>query len=335
MAEVWDEARIQQYIDDGIEESLNLDYKAAGALSKEPKKKTEITKDVSAMANSDGGHIFSGVREQSHLPGPIDPVNRGEFSKERLEHVISNIRPKIDGLLIHPVSIGNSNTDVVYVVDIPKSHTAHQATDKKYYKRFNFESVAMDDYEVRDVMNRLQHPRIEPRFQLKSRFQNGSKLLEAYTLEVRLINEGNVYAEYVIAYIDVPRDLAYDRRFEHGFDPRRNQNPIDLCKFVRDNTVRDVVDVGGSGNYTFPKYGPSRYDPLLPGLVTEVDEINLLSSTWKKLKKAEHIIRWAIYADNAPPRSGEIAVADIDFMDAHITQAMTFGEYVDGIEVLE
>ena len=28
------EARVQQYIDDEIEESLNLDYKAAGALAK-------------------------------------------------------------------------------------------------------------------------------------------------------------------------------------------------------------------------------------------------------------------------------------------------------------
>ena len=68
MADVWDEARVQQYIDDGIEESLNLDYKAAGALAKTDGKKKEITKDVSAMANSDGGIIIYGVTE--------DPTNR-------------------------------------------------------------------------------------------------------------------------------------------------------------------------------------------------------------------------------------------------------------------
>ena len=51
---VWDQARVQQYIDDGVEESLNLDYKAAGALAKTDGKRKEITKDVSAMANSEG-----------------------------------------------------------------------------------------------------------------------------------------------------------------------------------------------------------------------------------------------------------------------------------------
>ena len=40
------------------------------------------------------------------------------------------------------------------VVEIPKSLTAHQARDLRYYRRYNFESVAMVDYEIRDVMNR-------------------------------------------------------------------------------------------------------------------------------------------------------------------------------------
>ena len=185
VTEVWDEARVQQYIDDRVEESLNLDYKAAGALGKTDGKRREITKDVSAMANSDGGTIIYGVTEDAtnrHLPGRIKAVNRKEFSKEWLEQVISNIRPKLDGMVIHPVTIGNSNADVVYVVEIPKGRTAHQAMDKRYYKRFNFQSVMMDDYEIRDVMNRLQYPRIELHFQLRQRFKNGSRTLEAYTL---------------------------------------------------------------------------------------------------------------------------------------------------------
>ena len=135
MAEIWDQARVQQYIDDGVEESLNLDYKAAGALAKTDSKRREVTKDVSAMANSDGGNILYGVTENGHLPGNIDPVNRQAISKEWLEHVIGNIRPRIENLIIHSVTIGNSNPDVVYIVQIPKSHTAHQAMDKRYYKR--------------------------------------------------------------------------------------------------------------------------------------------------------------------------------------------------------
>ena len=69
----WNEAALQQYINDEIEESLTLDYKAADSLDKADKKKTEITKDVSAMANSAGGIIIYGISEhkdpsRKHLP---------------------------------------------------------------------------------------------------------------------------------------------------------------------------------------------------------------------------------------------------------------------------
>lgn len=33
----WDQAELQRHIDDGVEESLTLDYKAAGALEKDDK----------------------------------------------------------------------------------------------------------------------------------------------------------------------------------------------------------------------------------------------------------------------------------------------------------
>src|SRR5262249_36616254 len=48
---------------------------------------------------------------------------------------------------------------VIYVVSIPQSNRApHMASDNRYYKRFNFESVPLDDYEVRDISRRLMVP---------------------------------------------------------------------------------------------------------------------------------------------------------------------------------
>jgi predicted HTH transcriptional regulator len=164
MNKKWDQAAIQLYIDDGIQESLSLEYKAADALGKSDGKKKEITKDVSAMANSAGGVIIYGVAEyqdsaKQHLPEKIDPVNQTEFSKEWLQQVINTIRPRVDGIAITSVPIANTLTDVVYVVEIPQSTTAHQATDWRYYKRYNFLSIPMEDYEIRDVMGRQQHPK--------------------------------------------------------------------------------------------------------------------------------------------------------------------------------
>lgn len=54
---------IEALISSRTEESLNLEYKRAAALDKEDKQKNEISKDVSAMANSAGGKILYGVKK--------------------------------------------------------------------------------------------------------------------------------------------------------------------------------------------------------------------------------------------------------------------------------
>src|SRR5687767_12101490 len=94
----WTEERLLSLIAAKIEEGLTLDYKAAGALANIPVNKKEITKDISAFANSAGGTIIYGVTENGHLPGELDPIDRGVTTKEWLESVIQNIRPRIDGL---------------------------------------------------------------------------------------------------------------------------------------------------------------------------------------------------------------------------------------------
>lgn len=170
MAREWDQARLQRYIDDQTEESLQLEYKAGEALHKSNGQTKEIAKDVSAMANSAGGLLIYGIgehidRELRHLPEGFRPVDRRECSKERLEQIISsNIQPRLSGVKIYPVPLDTGPHDVAYVVSIPQSDTVHQVVaNKRYYKRFNFEAVPMDDYEVRDVLNRVMHPILEPR----------------------------------------------------------------------------------------------------------------------------------------------------------------------------
>lgn len=170
MAVEWNEAALQQYIDGGIEESSYLEYKAADALERTEGKRKEITKDVSAMANAAGGTVIYGIKEyddpdKKHLPEAITPINRTQFSKEWLEQVINNIRPRISNVLIHPVSLSSGPNNVAYVVEVPQSNTAHQALDFRYYRRFNFQVLPMEDYEIRDVMNRASSPEASVEFQ--------------------------------------------------------------------------------------------------------------------------------------------------------------------------
>lgn len=216
---MWNFNKIVEFITLGIEENLNLDYKAAEGLGKSDGKKAEISKDVSAFANSAGGIIIYGIDEfndptKKHLPEKINPVNRTEFTKEWLEQIInSNISPKISGLIIHPITVGKTeDNNVVYVVEIPQSNTAHQAKDKRYYKRYNFESVAMDDYEVKDIINRTNKTDIEINFQN----DYGPKWFKKYaetdntkiTAQIWANNKGNKVAQFLQVFISGRKEAS-------------------------------------------------------------------------------------------------------------------------------
>ena len=161
--EQWEEKDILALVENKAEESIDLEFKSAGALARTDGHKREISKDVSAFANSAGGTIVYGVAESAtkpHYAESLTPIDPKEISKEWLEQVInSTIRPRIDSLRINPVELREQSPGkYCYVVCIPESYTAHQASDKKYYRRYNYESVPMEDYEVRQTMSRSSRP---------------------------------------------------------------------------------------------------------------------------------------------------------------------------------
>src|ERR1700752_2301480 len=86
---------IQSLIDNGIGESLNLEYKGAGALKKDDPAKIKITKSISAFANSNGGILIYGIHEEDQQPKNISYIDGNVFSNEWLEQVIGNIHRKV------------------------------------------------------------------------------------------------------------------------------------------------------------------------------------------------------------------------------------------------
>ena len=149
-------ADVESLVRNQVPESIHLDYKASPAL--EPKKRDEIAKDVSAFANSDGGLLVYGIEEDkaTHLPVRVDAGVDPKWNREWLEQIItSNINPRIDGIKIRQIAVAGGNS--VICIQIPKSFRGpHQASDNKYYKRFNFSSFPMEHYEVEDTRSRRQ-----------------------------------------------------------------------------------------------------------------------------------------------------------------------------------
>lgn len=142
---------IKLLIDNEVEESIYLEFKDARSIDKNESKKRELAKDVSAFANSDGGIIIYGIREEEHKASKITYINGEIFTKEWLEQVISSsIQRRIENLKIIPIRYNNDLNKTIYLVKIPASDDSpHLSKDKRYYKRFNFQSVSMEEYEIR------------------------------------------------------------------------------------------------------------------------------------------------------------------------------------------
>jgi hypothetical protein len=159
----WVEDDILSLIRNKVREGTTLEYKACAALGDTEGIKKEISKDVSAFANSAGGTLIYGVTEnKDHEPESIDGgYDPREISGEWLEQVInSNIQRRIDGIKINTVNLPATHPGkVLYVIYIPESNLApHMAADDRFYKRFNFQRLSMKEHEVRNLMRQEHYP---------------------------------------------------------------------------------------------------------------------------------------------------------------------------------
>lgn len=199
---------LEKLIRSGAEESTTLEYKAAAALSKaDSKRRAEISKDVAAIANSAGGVLIYGVRETAgqdgrRLPERIDPVDGGDITREWLDQMIGQIQPRVTGLEIIQIHVGPGSAGTCYVVAVPQSTTAHQSTDGRYYRRRNFEVTWMEDYEIRDVMNRLKHPSLTIVVRVFSGDGGQPRLV------LRVTNESDVMARHFAVNVKFPVRIA-------------------------------------------------------------------------------------------------------------------------------
>jgi hypothetical protein len=221
----WEEADIEALIRDGVQESLTLDYKRCASLDRrDPQRKTELSKDVSAFANSAGGVIVYGVIEDNHLPVQIDDgYDPTDVTREWLEQVInSTIQRRIDGIRIKQIELETTNPGrVIYAVYIPQSTRApHMAEDHRFYKRYNFQSIAMEEYEVRDVANRNEAPDLEMSLYLPNddttlEFADNSPTSQPVALNAQVHNLSSTPAMYYVAtiLIDPRLTIAFKGKF--------------------------------------------------------------------------------------------------------------------------
>jgi hypothetical protein len=147
---------IDQIIQNQMEESTYLEFKSSNSLDNTDRNKKEISKDISAFANSDGGLIIYGIKENDHKADSVDFINGRVITKEWIENVIdSNIKRIIPGLKIFPIRFSNDLEKTIYIIKIPSSISSpHMANDNRYYRRANYKILPLEEYEIRNQYNK-------------------------------------------------------------------------------------------------------------------------------------------------------------------------------------
>lgn len=146
----------------GETEAIDLEFKGPEDFLAWPQTKDKIAEDlskqVSAFANSYGGQIVIGVKEardshRAEMIVGVDPNRPGIQNLQRL--VEGNLRPRLEGIRYSTIPLsGASAGRVIYVIAVPQGKTAYQARDNRYYGRSEYESVPLEDQLIRYKMVR-------------------------------------------------------------------------------------------------------------------------------------------------------------------------------------
>lgn len=282
-------------IENEVQESLHLDYKAGEALDKNNRNRAEISKDVSAFANSDGGQIIYGIQEEAHLPTYLKGVELRPGLREWIDQIINtSIEPRISGIRIVPIHIRDGTH--AFVVTIPPSHTAHQASDRRYWKRTEFTTHAMHDYELKQTIDRGNKPllKIDIPKDAKKR-----QIIDPQPIVLFIRNVGRISAKYPQIHIYLPKDWLPMHERSWSID----QTPT----LISEPPHRDVVHF--SLDWENEEY-----------LIHPGKEFGISGFSNSSLKLGTHVFQgkkesalgyYEIYAENMVPQYGEIKL-DVD-----------------------
>lgn len=190
-------------IKDKINESTILEHKDPRGLEDNK----EISKDVSAMANSDGGVIIYGLCDDNkdHAPERIEWISDHQ-KIEKIEQVIqSRITPKIDGLQINKILNNEDKNKFVIIVIVPKSDTApHQdyldKDNRRYWRRNSYNIRQMEHYEIEDLFFKRKRPLLD------ISLNDINKVEPAYPIEI--LNKGKVIAEKIMIKMLIPSEFS-------------------------------------------------------------------------------------------------------------------------------
>jgi len=264
------EEDIKTLVDNHERESSILEYKREIFGADHEKK--EFSKDISAMANAEGGYLIIGIEEADGQAGAIvgTPKVIGRQPVEVwIENVlIANVRPKIS-ITPKVITLTGLPDRVVVVIHIPQSprrpHMVIADGKNAYYVRHNYQATYADEHEVRAMFTESKNLGEEMKTFLASRNLDNSSdsnfginpLSEQLPKSLRRIEQfpgkhaGNPFILFSACprYLEERIDIASDD-FKAWLETNSKVNLLDLNidflsydKIVSADSIRSVQEV--------------------------------------------------------------------------------------------
>jgi Schlafen, AlbA_2 len=318
----WTEPRLVALI--GQTESIRREFKSGRMFDVEPESKwiDAISKEVSALANTEGGELFLGIDEDRKTrPRPAKVLDGvpANLPSDRLQQLIEgNLYPYLPGIRIQRVPLTQASGRVVFVISIPQGSTAYQAKDGRYYGRSEFEAKFLPDHEVRLRMSRGKVARgiVSARL-LKVEF--GIEKAKAAEREYRETErrltpksreDQTTKREILFSLLDAmslqnsPDMIRLDFTFRNDGDITIRTPVIEFREEHSEGAFAD----GKVKAQALPQRVIMDGETIYPGDLRTIDR----SERWLTCQRdmsfsaGDYLVRWQVFLDNSPPSSGEI-----------------------------
>jgi Putative DNA-binding domain len=203
-----------------------------------------LGKALSGFANSAGGILIFGVKEDPKSKFSLDPILNPEQFEHKVQEQISRLTAYNVPNVMSKIIKDQSNLSSGYIIIlIPKSDISpHQVIDdKKYYKRSGESFKPMEHFELENMFGRTPKPVFTPDILIVAT-QNDN--LEEYKFTIGIRNIGRFAGTYPYFAIKAENGL---RICQYGLNGNGSNG---LPKIVIDNQrATSFSEYGGKGDY--------------------------------------------------------------------------------------